>query len=64
MRMGTRHRRSSRLVARASESGATATEYLILVMLVALAIIVGARFFGTVLNDEMSDAGQSVLDGG
>lgn len=62
--MGTRQRSGARFGERASEAGATATEYLILVMLVALAIIVGAGFFGTVLNDEMSDAGQSVLDGG
>jgi Flp pilus assembly pilin Flp len=46
-----------------SEEAATATEYLILVVFIALALFVGATFLGGVLNNELSDAGQTIEDG-
>jgi len=39
----------------ASEKGATATEYSLLIAFVAFAIIVGAALFGTALSDWFSD---------
>lgn len=46
------------------QDGATATEYLILVVFIALALFVGATFLGDVLNNELSDAGTTVETGG
>lgn len=47
-----------------SEEGATATEYLILVVFIALALFVGAQFLGGVLNAELQGAGSTIQDGG
>ena len=44
----------------ASEKGATATEYSLLIAFVAVAIIVGAGIFGTALSDWFSDLGTEV----
>ena len=40
-----------RLTTRDTERGATATEYALLVALIALAIVIGVTAFGTALND-------------
>ena len=44
------------------EAGATATEYLMLVVLVALAIIVGVTIYGQVLNDGFSQGADQIND--
>ena len=44
------------------ESGATATEYAMLIVFVALAIAVGAQTYGTALTDLLTRAG-AVLTG-
>lgn len=44
----------------ASEKGATATEYSLLIAFVAFAIIVGAALFGQALSDWFSDLGVEV----
>lgn len=46
----------------ASEKGATATEYSLLIAFVAFAIIVGAALFGQALSDWFSDLA-GVVDG-
>lgn len=45
---------------KAREEGAAATEYIIIVLLIAIAIIVGATFLGNAINDRLSDVGASV----
>lgn len=47
----------------ASEEGATATEYVFLLVFIALAIIVGAGLLGTAINDRFSTAATSVTTG-
>ena len=47
----------------ASDKGATATEYSLLVGMIALVIVVGVGFFGTSLNTWFSDLGAAVADG-
>ncbi len=42
------------------ESGATATEYAMLIVFVALAIAVGAQSFGTALTDLFTRAGAAL----
>ena len=42
------------------ESGATATEYAMLIVFVALAIAVGAQAFGTALTDLFTRAGTAL----
>ena len=42
------------------ESGATATEYAMLIVFVALAIAVGAQAFGTALTDLFNRAGTTL----
>ncbi len=42
------------------EEGATAVEYALLVALIALAIIAGARFLGTSINSQLSRVGSTV----
>lgn len=44
----------------ASEKGATATEYSLLVAFIAFGIIIGVTFFGTQLNTWFSDLGTTV----
>jgi pilus assembly protein Flp/PilA len=43
-----------------SEKGATATEYALLVGLIALVLVVGVGFFGTTLNTWFSTLGTTV----
>ena len=43
-----------------NEDGVIATEYIIMLVLVALAIIAGATYLGIKLNDKLSSAGDSV----
>ena len=43
-----------------SETGATAAEYALLVALIAVAIIAGARLLGTSINSELSDVAGKV----
>ena len=45
---------------RRDESGATATEYAMLIVFVALAIAVGAQAFGSDLNDLFNRAGAAL----
>ena len=45
---------------RRDESGATATEYAMLIVFVALAIAVGAQAFGTALTDLFTRAGTAL----
>ena len=45
---------------RHDESGATATEYAMLIVFVALAIAVGAQAFGTALTDLFTRAGAAL----
>lgn len=44
------------------EEGATATEYVVLLVFIALAIIVGATFLGGSLNTVFNDAGTQLTD--
>jgi pilus assembly protein Flp/PilA len=44
----------------AGEEGATATEYIILLVFIALAIIVGATFLGGAINGAFNRAGTQV----
>jgi pilus assembly protein Flp/PilA len=44
----------------ASEKGATATEYSLLVGLIALVLVVGVGAFGTALNTWFEDLGETV----
>jgi Flp pilus assembly pilin Flp len=44
------------------EDGVIATEYVIILVLVALAIILGATFLGTQINNKLSSAGNAVRD--
>ena len=48
------------LVGRDEEKGATATEYGLLVGLIALIIVVGVAFFGDALNDFFNSLGGTV----
>jgi Flp pilus assembly pilin Flp len=48
---------------RRGEEGATATEYLVLVVFIALAIIAGATLFGETLNGVFDDAGAELESG-
>jgi Flp pilus assembly pilin Flp len=43
-----------------NEDGVIATEYIIMLVLVALAIIAGATYLGLQINQKLSDAGDSV----
>ena len=52
--------RSAWLRARGSEEGATATEYIILLVFIALAIIIGATFLGEQINAAFNRAGGRV----
>ena len=45
---------------RKDESGATATEYAMLIVFVALAIAIGAQAFGTALTDLFQRAGTTL----
>ena len=45
-----------------NEDGVIATEYIIMLVLVALAIILGATFLGVQINNKLSDAGSSVTN--
>jgi pilus assembly protein Flp/PilA len=45
------------------ESGASAVEYGLLVSLIAVAIIVGARALGTSVNDKLQGAADTVSSG-
>ena len=47
----------------ADEQGATATEYIFLLVFIAIAIIVGAQLLGGALNDGFQGAADSVNDG-
>lgn len=42
------------------EDGVIATEYIIILVLIAIAIIAGAIFLGTTINDELSEAASQV----
>ena len=42
------------------EEGATAVEYALLVALIGIAIIVGAKFLGTSINSQLSKVGSTV----
>ncbi len=42
------------------EEGATAVEYALLVALIGIAIIAGARFLGTSINTQLSTVGSTV----
>lgn len=44
------------------EDGAGSTEYLFLMVLIALAIVVGARAFGSTLGDGYADSGEQVTE--
>ena len=44
------------------EDGVIATEYIIVLVLVALAIIAGATYLGTQINAKLSSAGNAVRD--
>lgn len=46
-----------------SQKGATATEYSLLVGLIALVLVVGVGFFGTSLNTWFSNLGLTVANG-
>ena len=43
-----------------NEDGVIATEYIIMLVLVALAIIAGATYLGIQINNKLSSAGDSV----
>jgi Flp pilus assembly pilin Flp len=43
-----------------NEDGVIATEYIIMLVLVALAIIAGATYLGVQINNKLSSAGDSV----
>jgi Flp pilus assembly pilin Flp len=45
-----------------NEDGVIATEYIIMLVLVALAIILGATFLGIQINNKLSAAGSSVTN--
>ena len=45
-----------------NEDGVIATEYIIMLVLVALAIIAGATYLGIQINDKLSDTGDLVTD--
>ena len=45
-----------------NEDGVIATEYIIMLVLVALAIIGGATYLGAQINDKLSDTGDLVTD--
>jgi Flp pilus assembly pilin Flp len=45
-----------------NEDGVIATEYVIMLVLVALAIILGATFLGAQINAKLSSAGNAVRD--
>lgn len=45
-----------------SETGATAAEYALLVALIAVAIIAGARILGTSINNKLSTTGSTVAN--
>ena len=47
----------------ASEKGATATEYSLLVGMIALVIVVGVGLFGTALNTWFEELSAAVADG-
>jgi pilus assembly protein Flp/PilA len=42
------------------EEGATAAEYALLIALIAVAIIAGARFLGSAINTRLSDVGTTI----
>jgi pilus assembly protein Flp/PilA len=44
------------------EGGATAAEYALLVALIAVAIIAGARFLGSAINNKLSNVGTTVTN--
>jgi Flp pilus assembly pilin Flp len=44
------------------EDGVIATEYVIVLVLVALAIVGGATYLGIAINNKLSDAGNAVRD--
>jgi pilus assembly protein Flp/PilA len=48
---------------RHDEEGATATEYIVLLVFIALAIIAGAIIFGGALNNVFDEAGSAVQTG-
>ena len=48
----------------AREEGATATEYIVLLVFIALAIIVAVTFLGTQLSGAFNSAGNRILPGG
>lgn len=48
------------LIGRDEEKGATATEYALLVGLIALALVLGVTFFGTTLNTWFQNLGTTV----
>jgi Flp pilus assembly pilin Flp len=48
---------------RDSEEGATATEYIVLLVFIALAIIAGALLLGGALNGAFEGAGSAIDDG-
>jgi Flp pilus assembly pilin Flp len=43
-----------------NEDGVVATEYIIMLVLVALAIVAGATFLGTQINNKLTSAGNTV----
>jgi Flp pilus assembly pilin Flp len=45
-----------------NEEGVIATEYIIILVLVALAIITGATYLGVQINTKLSSAGNAVRD--
>jgi Flp pilus assembly pilin Flp len=45
-----------------NEDGVIATEYIIMLVLVALAIIAGATYLGIQINNKLSDAGNQVTN--
>jgi Flp pilus assembly pilin Flp len=45
-----------------NEDGVIATEYIIILVLVALAIIAGASYLGTQINNKLTSAGNAVRD--
>ena len=47
---------------RTDESGATATEYVLLLIGVALLVIFGALFLGGALDEKLSEVGSEVSD--
>jgi pilus assembly protein Flp/PilA len=45
-----------------TETGATAAEYALLIALIAVAIIAGAAFLGTSVNDKLQETGDAVVN--